>query len=150
MAMGNHTPRSSDAPLTSSKATLCHGTREEDSRSRGMKQRNASWTVTAGETVNLNEEEEEREERNDSVSQLTSLESARQSIPPLSFKLAGPASTSLSIPSNTKLSTVLKHFNETISHSHQMRQIWWFMRCRSLKLTVSTLPSWMPCNFSTF
>ena len=55
--------------------------------------------MTVGETVNLNEleEEEEEEERNDSVSQLTGLESARQSIPPLSFRLAGPASMTMSI-----------------------------------------------------
>lgn len=43
--------------------------------------------MTVGKTVNLNEEKEE-EEGNDSVSQLTGLESVRQSIPPLRFRLA--------------------------------------------------------------
>lgn len=64
--------------------------------------------MTVEETVNLNEEEEE-EEGGGSVSQLTGLESARQSIPPLRFRLPGPASSALSI---TKLSTVLSYFND--------------------------------------
>ena len=81
-----------------------------------MKERNGTRTVTAGTRVNLNEEEEE-EKRNDTqlsvsgVSQLTGLESARQSIPPLSFSLAGPASMALSITGSRKLSTALDCFN---------------------------------------
>lgn len=47
------------------------------------------------------------EDGNDSVSQLTGLESARQSIPAVRFRLAAPASTSPSISGSAKLSTVL-------------------------------------------
>lgn len=43
--------------------------------------------MTVAKTVNLNEEEEEE---GDSISQFAGLESARQSIPPLSLSLAGP------------------------------------------------------------
>lgn len=42
MATGQHTPRSSVAPFTSSKAPVCHGTREEVSRSWDIKQGNGT------------------------------------------------------------------------------------------------------------
>lgn len=62
------------------------------------------------ETVNLNEEEDG--EGNDSVSQLTGLESVRQSIPPLSYRLVSPALTALSITGSNTLLTVLNYFND--------------------------------------
>ncbi len=65
--------------------------------------------MTVGETVNLNEEEEE-ENGKDSISQLTGLESARQSIPPLRFRLAAPVSMALSIRDSTELSRVPNYF----------------------------------------
>lgn len=64
--------------------------------------------MTVGKTVNLNEE---KEEGNDSVSQLTGLESVRQSIPPLRFRLAAPASVALSMMGSTE-STVQNYFTD--------------------------------------
>lgn len=53
-----------------------------------------------------------RRDGSDSVSQLTGLESARQSIPPLRFRLAAPVSTAPSLTGNAKLSTALNYFND--------------------------------------
>lgn len=66
--------------------------------------------MTVEKTVNLNEEEE-KEDGNDSVSQLTGLESARQSIPPLGFRLSAPASMALNTTGRTTL-TVLNYLND--------------------------------------
>lgn len=48
----------------------------------------------------------------DSVSQLTGLESARQSIPAFRLRQAGPASSAPSVTGSTKLSTALNDFND--------------------------------------
>lgn len=81
-----------------------------------------------------------RRRRDDCVSQLTSLESARQSIPPLSFRLAGPASMAQSVAGSTKLSTVLYYFYKSRQVNYKQKKQYKIIRASLMVMIGCSFP----------